>query len=67
MLLQRILSHSLATTIFLYPRFGRVLFFEYGLSNPFGHEERFVIEVNDPELKVVSSFDEWLHLRTFCK
>lgn len=67
MLLQRILSHSLASTIYLYPRFGKTVFFEYPLTNPFGHEERFLIEINDPELKIVSGFDEWLHLRTFCK
>jgi len=67
MLLQRVLSHSLATNINLYPRFGKTLFFEYPLTNPFGHEERFVIDVSDPELRLVTSFEEWMHLRKSCR
>ena len=63
-LLQNVLSHSLSTTVRLYPRFGKTLFFELPLTNPFGHEERFVIQLEDPELRVVTSFDEWVHLRT---
>jgi hypothetical protein len=67
MLLQRVLSHSLASTINVYPRFGKTVFFEYPLTNPFGHEERFLIEINDSELKIVSSYDEWLCLRGGCR
>lgn len=67
MLLQRVLSHSLASNINLYPRFGKTLFFEYPLTNPFGHEERFVIDVSDPELRLVTSFEEWMHLRRSCR
>jgi Ca2+-binding EF-hand superfamily protein len=63
LLLQKVLSHSLASTIRIYPRFGKTLFFEHPITNPFGHEERFIIDVNDPELRLVTSFDEWLHLR----
>lgn len=36
------------------------------MTNPFGHEERFLIEVSDPELRVVTSFDEWMNLRHMC-
>eukprot|EP01041_Mallomonas_annulata_P001319 gene1319-2541_t len=63
MLLQRVLSHSLASTVRIYPRFGKTLFFEHPVTNPFGHEERFQIEVADPELRLVTSLGEWLHLR----
>ena len=66
MLLQKVLSHSLASTVRLYPRFGKTLFFEQPITNPFNHEERFIIDVNDPELRVVTSFDEWLQLREAC-
>lgn len=67
MLLQRVLSHSLAHTIRLYPRFGKTVFFEYAITNPFAHEERFQIEINDPELRLVTAFDEWIHLRKSCR
>lgn len=88
MLLQRVLSHSLASVIHLYPkyvaafesytlflpflidfmcRFAKTLFFEFPLSNPFGHEERFLIEISDPELRIVTSFDEWCNLRASCR
>eukprot|EP01038_Epipyxis_sp_PR26KG_P004534 gene4534-6404_t len=66
-LLQKVLSHSLAFSIWIYPRFGSTLFFEYPITNPFGHEERFIIEINDPELKLVTSYDEWFHLRKTCR
>ncbi|KAJ1442329.1 hypothetical protein B484DRAFT_442214 [Ochromonadaceae sp. CCMP2298] len=67
MLLQRVLSHSLAHTVRIYPRFGRTSFFEFPTTNPFAHEERFQIEVGDPELRLVTAFDEWLHLRRCCR
>jgi len=62
-MLQRVLSHSLAHSIDLYPRFGKTLFFEYPITNPFAHEERFCIEVHDSELRVVTDLAEWQHLR----
>jgi len=65
-LLQKVLSHSLAATLRIYPRFGKTLFFEHPITNPFSHEERFILDVNDPELRLVTSFDEWLHLRHTC-
>jgi Ca2+-binding EF-hand superfamily protein len=67
MLLQRVLSHSLGDSLQIFPRFGKTLFFEHPLSNPFAHEERFIIEVNDPELRIVVNFEEWLHLRNTCR
>jgi hypothetical protein len=48
-------------------RFGKTLFFEYPLSNPFNHEERFEIEINDPELRLVTAYEEWHHLRQACR
>jgi len=62
-LLQQVLSHSLAVDIRIYPRFGKTLYFEQPFTNPFNHEERFVIDVNDPELRVVTNFEEWMQLR----
>ena len=67
MLIQRVLSHSLATSERLYPRFGKALFFEYPISNPFAHEERFIIEFKDSELRLVTNFEEWLQLRQSCR
>jgi len=67
MLLQNVLSHSLMHTISLYPRFGKTLFFEYAVHNPFNHEERFEIEIGDPELRLVTSYEEWLFLRKSCR
>ncbi len=48
-------------------RFGKTLFFEYPIYNPFNHEERFEIEISDPELRLVTAFDEWQHLRRVCR
>lgn len=48
-------------------RFGKTLFFEQPLTNPFGHEERFLLSLEDPELRLVTAFDEWLHLRQHCR
>lgn len=66
LLLQRILSHSLAASARIYPRFGKTLFFEHPVTNPFGHEERFLIDLKDSELKIVRNFDEWMFLRRTC-
>lgn len=48
-------------------RFGKTLFFEQPLTNPFGHEERFLISLEDSELRLVTGFDEWLMLRQTCR
>ena len=39
------------------------MFFEHPITNPFGHEERFQIVIKDPELRVVTSYSEWMYLR----
>ena len=67
LLLQRVMSHSLASSVRIYPRFGKTVFFEFPITNPFSHEERFIIDINDPELRLVTAFDEWLHLRQTCR
>ena len=45
-MLQRVLSKSLVSTVDIHPRFGKTVFFEQPFTNPYGHEERFVIELN---------------------
>ena len=50
--------------ISVYFRFGKTLFFEQPLTNPYGHEERFLLSVEDAELRIVTAYDEWLYLRT---
>jgi Ca2+-binding EF-hand superfamily protein len=62
-MLQRIMAHALGKNIRIYPRFGKALFFEFEMTNPFAHDERFVIETNDSELQVVRRLDEWKYLR----
>ncbi len=47
----------------LFFSFGRTLYFEYPLRNPFGHEERFVIDLQDSELRVITNTEEWTYLR----
>lgn len=66
-MLQRVLSHSLSNTIQLYPRFGKTLFFEYPITNPFSHEESFLIDITDSELRLVTDLQEWYHLRAHCR
>ena len=39
------------------------MFFEYQLTNPYSHEERFTIEVKDPELNVVADSNVWQYYR----
>lgn len=48
-------------------RFGKTLFFEYPITNPFGHEERFVIDVPDGELRLITSIEEWLFCRKYLR
>ncbi len=47
----------------LFFSFGRTLYFEHPFRNPFGQEERFIIEIEDAELKVVTNTEEWTYLR----
>ena len=62
-MLNQVLSHALSISMKIYPCFGKTLFFEMPVRNPFDHEEFFNIEISDPELSLVSNFDEWLYLR----
>lgn len=39
------------------------LFFEHPLRNPFNHEERFRIDLDDHQLRVVTGTAEWAYLR----
>lgn len=39
------------------------LFFEHPLRNPFNHEERFRIDLDDHQLRVVTGTSEWAYLR----
>eukprot|EP01084_Bolivina_argentea_P177665 307219_1 len=57
------LMKSISTEVNLFFSFGRTLYFEHPLRNPFGHEERFIIELQDAELKVVTNAEEWAYLR----
>ena len=63
LMLQKVLSHSFSSSLEIYPRFGKTLFFELPVKNPFNYEETFFIESSDPEMKIVVNFDEWIHLR----
>jgi hypothetical protein len=43
--------------------FGKTSFFEVPIRNPFEVEEFFTIAVDDLELRLVTNFNEWVHLR----
>ena len=61
---------SLTSLLILYfIRFGKTLFFEHPINNPFGHEERFLIDIksDESELRLVTSLDEWIQLRAHCR
>ncbi|CAM9334375.1 unnamed protein product, partial [Phaeothamnion confervicola] len=62
-MVRSVLASSLTTTVRLFYSFGQPLFFEHALRNPFSHEERFRIDVDDPELRVVTDAEEWAYLR----
>eukprot|EP01035_Chromulina_nebulosa_P017501 gene17501-23057_t len=62
-LIQRVLSQSLAKDIDIYPSMGRMMFFELPFSNPFHSEERFIISIDDPELRLLVNYDEWITCR----
>lgn len=58
--------YVLTTYTFLLDSFGTTLFFEYPITNPFAHEEVFTIDIQDPELRLVTDFSEWCLLRHSC-
>jgi len=55
----------ITTEYHIYPSFGKRLFFELKVTNPFNREETFVVHCDDPrhELRVVTDEDEWRFLR----
>eukprot|EP00953_Heterococcus_sp_UTEX-ZZ885_P009703 5698-Heterococcus_DN1.PRE.1 len=62
-LIQSILAASLTTQYRLHFSFGQPLYWEHPLRNPFNHEERFKIDLNDTRLRVIISTEEWKHYR----
>eukprot|EP00945_MAST-04E_sp_MAST-4E-sp1_P007574 g7574.t1 len=62
-LVGRLLRSNISNEVTIHPSFGRTLFFEFPLRNPYSHEERFVIECPDPELRVVLDVNAWRHYR----
>ena len=66
-MLDNVLSHSLSTSLSIYPQFAKTVFFEAEVRNPFAHEEFFIIDVSDPELRIVTDYSEWIHLRRHVK
>ena len=55
----------ITTEYHVYPSFGKRLFFELKVTNPFSREDTFVIHAEDPrhELRVVTDSNEWRFLR----
>eukprot|EP00611_Tribonema_gayanum_P032179 TRINITY_DN9484_c0_g2_i2.p1 TRINITY_DN9484_c0_g2~~TRINITY_DN9484_c0_g2_i2.p1 ORF type:complete len:1104 (-),score=383.63 TRINITY_DN9484_c0_g2_i2:2312-5308(-) len=64
-LVQSVLRHSLTTQYRIHFSFAQPLFWEHPLRNPFNHEERFRIDLEDPCLRVVTCSREWSRLRRF--
>jgi Ca2+-binding EF-hand superfamily protein len=62
-LVSRLLRSNISNEVSIHPSFGRTLFFEFPLTNPYSHEERFSIECADPELRVVLDTAAWRHYR----
>ena len=55
------LMRSMKADADIFPQFGRTLFFEHALTNPFGHAERFLVEIEpaaESELQLVGSVEE---------
>ncbi|KAH9490048.1 Nephrocystin-4 [Bulinus truncatus] len=61
------LSTSITTEHVLFPSFGTVEFFEFVLRNPFNQEQTLIIEINDPELFLVTDAREWRHYKQLCQ
>ncbi|KAG5181621.1 hypothetical protein JKP88DRAFT_349186 [Tribonema minus] len=64
-LVQSVLRHSLTTQYRIHFSFAQPLFWEHPLRNPFNHEERIRIDLEDPCLRVVTCSREWTRLRRF--
>ncbi|KAI8794088.1 nephrocystin-4 isoform X1 [Biomphalaria glabrata] len=57
------LSTSITTEHILFPSFGTTEFFEFVLRNPFNNEQTLTIEINDPDLFLVTDAREWRHYK----
>ena len=64
-LVRGMLAKAALKTIRVYPRFGTTCWFEVELRNPFSRAERFAVDIpkGEGELRVVTSAEEWQHLR----
>lgn len=62
-MLKEVLSRNLTTTLNVPVTFGQASFLEVAISNPYNHEERFVVDIGDPELRLVTDYAEWIYLR----
>ena len=51
-----LLKSNITNEFTIHPSFGTTMFFEYQLTNPYSHEERFTIDISDPELSVGECF-----------
>jgi len=58
-----LLKSNITAEFKISPSFGRTMFFEYQLTNPYSHEERFTIDCSDPELRAVTDSSVWQHYR----
>ncbi len=62
-LVGQLLRQSLTSNFKIYPSFGKPCYFEYQLSNPYTHEQRFKIDFTDPELRIITDAQEWRYYR----
>ena len=62
-LVGQLLRQSLTSNFKIHPSFGKPCYFEYELSNPYTHEQRFKVAFKDPELRLITDSQEWRHYR----
>ncbi|GFO41876.1 nephrocystin-4, partial [Plakobranchus ocellatus] len=61
------LNTSITTDHTIFPSFGTAEFFEFVVKNPFNHEETVTIEINDPDMHLVTDAREWRHYKQLCR
>ncbi|KAJ1559780.1 hypothetical protein HK096_011120, partial [Nowakowskiella sp. JEL0078] len=57
------LQNQISTKHTIFPSFGRAVYFEFQLSNPFALEKNFAISWDDDELRIIQDESEWRYLR----
>lgn len=64
-LVARLLKDSVSANHHIFPSFGRAIFFEMIVRNPFNHEERFAVQIDDSlrELRLVTDPAQYRVLR----